>query len=226
MVAAAVAVGAALVAQSVPETQLRRQRRPLCAAVVRRSRRRRDELARATSSLRAHRPRGGDARRRAHVLSRRLAPVSIRSGRQVREGDRPGHLRDQLRAAGARRSAGQRLGRRRRLEHARRSSMPRDGSCWCSAESPRAITVRPGPGVPARPDATSSAGAPAPAAGGGGGGGGGGGAAAAAAGRRHQRRRLQPAVRCDVGQAPATSTSPTDSAPTTASRSSTRTATS
>ena len=39
--------------------------------------------------------------------------------RQVREGDRPGRLRGQLRAAGARRSAGQHLDRRRRLEPGR-----------------------------------------------------------------------------------------------------------
>ena len=112
----AIVSGASLVAQSVPEINYDANRRSDLAAVVRRSGGRRDQLARPRLRLRANRPRGRHARRRAHLLSRRLAALSVRSERQVREGNRTRRLRDQLRAAGARRSAGQHLDRRRRLE--------------------------------------------------------------------------------------------------------------
>ena len=50
--------------------------------------------------LRANGPRLRHARRRADLLSRRLAIVPVRSDRQIRPGDRPGHLRDEFRPAG------------------------------------------------------------------------------------------------------------------------------
>ena len=114
------AVGsAALVAQSVPEINYDANADIISLPSY-------GEVAGVATNSRGHvfvyaqdRSRGGDARRRAHVLSRRLAAVSIRSGRQVREGDRPGRLRGQLRAAGPRRSAGQRVDRRCRIEPGR-----------------------------------------------------------------------------------------------------------
>ena len=53
-----------------------------------------------------------DARHLARGVARRLAAVPVRSDRQVRARDRPGRVRHAAGAAGARRSAGQRLDRR------------------------------------------------------------------------------------------------------------------
>ena len=66
-------------------------------------------------------------RHRAAVRARRLAAVPVRSHGQVRARDRPGHLRLHVRRAGARRSAGQHLDRRRddRHGHEVRSAGPR-----------------------------------------------------------------------------------------------------
>ena len=164
----------------------------------RRSGRRRDQLARPDFRLRANRPRRRHARRRAHLLSWRLAAVSVRQQRQVRQGDRPGRLRRELRAAGARGSAGQHLDRRRRLESDRevRSRRPlSDGARPEAGEHRRpAGTGMPASGAGRRGGARSrrpSAGAAAVVAAAD--------AAAAARRRRHQWRQLQPAVGCHVG---------------------------
>ena len=77
-----------------------------------RGRGRRDQLQRRYLRLYPHRPSDRLARRRAGVRAWRLAPVPVRSQRQVRARDRPGHLRLHVCPAGAHRPAGQHLGRR------------------------------------------------------------------------------------------------------------------
>ena len=189
-----------------PEITVRRQRRPAedaaptvfvgeVAGVG-------DELEGPDLRLHAHGPPVRDARRRPHVLARRLAAVPVRSDRQVRARARPGRLRLQRRDRAARRSAGQRLDRRRRREPGR------EVRCrWAVAlvlgRKPETIAVRPGPasGAPLPPARAAAAARrrrrPA--------GGGGGGRRRRAAGRtsrsRHHRVDVQPSDGRGVGSA-------------------------
>ena len=170
----------------------------------RRSRRRRREFEGADLRLHAHGPSVRDARRQPHVLARRIAALPVRSGRQVRARARPGRLRLQRRDRAARRSAGQRLDDRR------------------GREPGREVRSRGPHRARARPKAGNDRGAPGAA-------GGGGGGRRRRAARRRAPAPARPARASTVrptsrGIAPATSTSPTASAPTIASRSSTRTA--
>ena len=219
------ALGASLVRAVGAGDQLRRQRRPHLAAVLRRGGRRGDEFARPAVRVRAHRSRRRHARRRAHVLSRRLAHLSVRPDRQVRQGNRPGRLRDQLRAASARGSAGQHLDRRRRIESGRevRSRRALSAGARPEAREHRAASGARRAGERAdaacrraarRPPKAVAAVAVAVA------------AAAAALPAPESTATASTGPRTSPGTAPATSTLPTVSARTTASRSSTRTATS
>ena len=163
------------------------------------------------TSVRLHADRQSDGRpwELAAVHARRLAAVRVRSERQVRARDRPGHLWVPGRARRARRCAGQHLDRRRGVEPGHQVQSGRAGADdpWPQARSdddPRAARRRRASGERRRR--------------------GGRGRGGARAGRRRRRRSVQSARATSPGTRRATSSSPTATAATRASRSSTRTA--